>query len=62
FEEAVRRLGLSPDEVLHVGDTLAEDVEGARAAGLRYLWLDREGVGGFEPVVRDLREIERFLT
>ena len=35
FEHAVRKLGLPPGAILHVGDSLAMDVRGARAAGLR---------------------------
>ncbi|MGQ9661532.1 MAG: HAD family hydrolase [Kiritimatiellia bacterium] len=61
FETAVAGLGLRAEEVLHVGDTIEEDVEGARQAGVSCVWLDREGIGGVEPAIRDLREIERFL-
>jgi len=43
FRRTCARLRLSPAEVLHVGDSLAEDYEGARAAGLSALLLDREG-------------------
>ena len=35
----------SPAETLMVGDSLANDVEGARAAGLDALWFDRAGHG-----------------
>ncbi len=41
FREAVDRLGLAPGRVLHVGDSLEDDVGGARAAGLRAVWLRR---------------------
>jgi putative hydrolase of the HAD superfamily len=41
FHRACRRLGVEPGEALHVGDSVAEDLEGARAAGLRALLLDR---------------------
>lgn len=41
FLEACRRLGCAPGEVLHVGDDLALDVHGARAAGLQARWLRR---------------------
>ncbi len=34
FEVAARSLGLAPGQLLHVGDSAAEDVAGARAAGL----------------------------
>jgi putative hydrolase of the HAD superfamily len=43
FHRACRRLGVAPDEVLHVGDSVAEDLEGARGAGLSALLLDRQG-------------------
>jgi putative hydrolase of the HAD superfamily len=43
FEEALARTGVAASEVLHVGDHPAEDYEGARAAGLSALLLDRVG-------------------
>jgi 2-haloalkanoic acid dehalogenase type II len=45
FIEACRRLGCEPAEVLHVGDDLVLDVEGARAAGMQTAWV-RRGVDG----------------
>ena len=42
FHRACARLGVEPGQALHVGDALREDYEGARAAGLRALLLDRE--------------------
>ena len=47
-----------PPEALHVGDSLAEDYEGARAAGLRALLLDREDRHPHvEDRIRSLREV-----
>lgn len=47
FLQALRYLGVSPGAALHVGDSRLEDVEGAIAAGLRALYLDRDsGKGG----------------
>jgi len=43
FEAALERLGLEPHEVLHVGDSDVDDVQGARAAGLRVAWINRDG-------------------
>ena len=43
FEAALERLGLPSHEVLHVGDSDVDDVEGARAAGLRVAWINRDG-------------------
>jgi putative hydrolase of the HAD superfamily len=41
FAEVVRRLGVTPAETLHVGDSLRADVAGAANAGLRTVWLTR---------------------
>lgn len=41
FEHALSKLGLSPDEALMVGDRVNLDVAGARAAGVRAVWLNR---------------------
>ena len=43
FEHALRRLGFPPEEVLHVGDSVQEDVQGARQAGMQAMLLDRHG-------------------
>jgi putative hydrolase of the HAD superfamily len=43
FHAACARLGVAPDQVLHVGDDPLLDVAGARAAGLRTAWLNRHG-------------------
>jgi 2-haloalkanoic acid dehalogenase type II len=43
FQTALRRLGLQPHEVLHVGDSDVDDVKGAKAAGLRVAWVNRDG-------------------
>jgi FMN phosphatase YigB (HAD superfamily) len=39
FHRALRALALQPDRVLHVGDRMDCDVQGARAAGLRAAWF-----------------------
>lgn len=42
FEAGCARLGLAPEQVLHVGDDWLLDVEGAHAAGLHAAWVQRE--------------------
>lgn len=42
FAAACRHIGLPPAQVLHVGDDLALDALGARAAGLAAVWLRRD--------------------
>jgi putative hydrolase of the HAD superfamily len=43
FELACRRLGVQPEQVVHVGDDPEHDVRGAANAGLRTVWLNRSG-------------------
>ena len=45
FNAALKIAGCGADEALHVGDTVAEDIAGAGAAGIRALHLDRDGGG-----------------
>ena len=42
FRAALERLGVQPEEAAMVGDSLADDVEGARALGMRAFLVDRE--------------------
>ena len=42
FQRALDQFGLQPDEVLHVGDSDVDDVKGAKAAGLRVAWVNRD--------------------
>ena len=66
FLEGARRLGLSPDQVLVVGDRLDADVTGAVRAGMRAAWLRARdpGYGGGEQpdvTLQSLPEVLRFL-
>lgn len=54
FETALRSLGVSAGEALHVGDGRLEDVEGAQAVGMRALHLTRGRGAG------DLRDLSRL--
>jgi HAD superfamily hydrolase (TIGR01549 family) len=42
FEAALAELGVRPSAAVMVGDSLEEDVEGARALGMRAILVDRE--------------------
>jgi HAD superfamily hydrolase (TIGR01509 family) len=59
FEAALELAGVLPNEALHVGDTREEDVEGASAAGIRSLLIDRDGNGG---EISSLLEISEHLS
>ena len=43
FEAASIAAGVPPNQVLHVGDDPQRDVHGARAAGMRTVWVNRDG-------------------
>lgn len=42
FQAALQHLGAAPEESVMVGDSLAEDIEGARALGMRAILIDRD--------------------
>jgi putative hydrolase of the HAD superfamily len=62
FERALELAGAGPDEVVHVGDSLDNDVAGARSAGLRAILLQRNGAApaGVE-AIRSLAELPLLL-
>ena len=62
FLEALREAGAAPEEALHVGDSVENDVQGARAAGVRAVLLSRAGAppGGVESI-RSLAEVPALV-
>ncbi len=52
FDAAVRAGGADPEQTLHVGDHPELDVDGAIAAGLRAVWVNRNG----KPWPKNLRK------
>lgn len=44
FDIALQSVGVEPERAWHVGDGLLSDVAGARAAGVRSIWLNRAGL------------------
>jgi putative hydrolase of the HAD superfamily len=49
FDAALAALRARPDEAAMVGDSYADDIEGARALGIRAILLDRDGLHEDEP-------------
>lgn len=41
FDQALSLLGLRPADVLHVGDSVGSDVQGAKSLGIPVLWINR---------------------
>ena len=64
FQSALALAGAEPEQAVHVGDSPAEDVAGARAAGVRALLLLRDPAATAPdgvPVVRSLMEVTLAL-
>lgn len=63
YRRALEVAGARPEEVLHVGDRLREDVEGAAQVGIRAVLLDRSGtIDGYQPRITTLTELVELLT
>lgn len=66
FHEALRKYGLDKQDVLHIGDSLTSDIQGAQGAGIQAAWVNRKGKTAPDPIrpdymVQDLLELERVL-
>jgi putative hydrolase of the HAD superfamily len=62
FQAALERLAVEPEEAVMVGDSIEDDVEGARAVGMRAVLLDRENrYPEVEDKLTDLRALPAAL-
>ena len=62
FRAVLDLLGVEPTEAAMVGDTIADDIEGALALGMRAILLDPEGFHpDFEPRAETLDELPALL-
>jgi HAD superfamily hydrolase (TIGR01509 family) len=62
FETAAARLGIAPEDLWFIGDRLDFDVAGAKAAGMKAVWLRKTGTGhsdGAHLTVSSWQEIMR---
>lgn len=61
FQHVVDDLKISPQEILHVGDTLEEDILGAQQANIRAVCIDRIGnnksLPGQIPIISSLTQL-----
>lgn len=68
FHAACERAGVERAAAVHVGDSPQQDMEGARAAGMGCVWINRSGMvwdhSGAAPdaEIRDLSELEPLLA
>jgi putative hydrolase of the HAD superfamily len=65
FLRALERAGVRPEEAVHIGDSIHDDVQGARAIGMRGILLDRGGRQSGQtsdyPSIRGLDELPSLL-
>ena len=67
FRPAFETLGATPETTVFVGDSLRRDREGARRAGMRFIWIAPKDVQAAEtptppePVVSGLRDLMKIL-
>jgi putative hydrolase of the HAD superfamily len=68
FHAALAGLGVEAREAVFVGDSLPRDMAGARAVGMRHVWLCGDGVAGGtpccagDPVIRSVGELCAVLS
>lgn len=62
FEQALALAGARGEQSLHIGDDPYLDVEAARRAGLRAVWMNREGRPWPEALPRPEAEFQDFLA
>lgn len=43
FELALKETGLHANQVIHIGDSLSSDIQGAASAGINAIWVNRSG-------------------
>ena len=52
YHHASDALGVTPEEVVHIGDSMKGDIVGAKKAGMKAIWVktkEQEYVEGYEP-------------
>lgn len=68
FHVAAAALGVEPAETVMVGDSLPRDMAGARAAGMRHVWVAGPGVPRAQPccpgdpVIQALADLGKLLA
>jgi len=58
FEEALARAGVEAGDAVMLGDAWSTDIAGALGAGIRAVWLNRDGVVSPDPSVTEIRSLE----
>ena len=53
---ALEQTGLSPEEVIHCGDSMAGDVESPASVGIRSIWMNRRN----KPIPQGVEAVSNF--
>jgi putative hydrolase of the HAD superfamily len=66
FEVALRQLGVAAEPTWMIGDSLVRDIAGAKAVGMKTVWINRTGEPPDDNLVpdaeiRDLTELEKIV-
>ncbi|MBO0723353.1 MAG: HAD-IA family hydrolase [Blastocatellia bacterium] len=61
FRAALSYHQVEPEETIHVGDSLREDIEGAAAAGVRAVLLDRAGRFGMNDALIRISRLDELI-
>jgi HAD superfamily hydrolase (TIGR01549 family) len=64
FWEALRRANARPQTAVHIGDSIAADIAGARAAEIAPIWINRHNASDDPgcPIVQDLAQLPDLLA
>lgn len=61
FNEVLRKLKISKEDALVIGDSLETDIKGAQLAGIKSVLLDRKNSREFEPKIQTLTDLPTLL-
>lgn len=64
FDVMREKMGFSPDEMVYVGDNPVNDVEGARSAGWKTVWMKSTGwwKDGIAPADREINTVNEVIS
>ena len=61
FSDVLTKFDVTKEEALMVGDSVETDMEGAQAAGLRAVLVDRKNNREFAPKVVSLKDLSKYI-
>jgi len=64
FEYTLKKVGVTAEETIHVGDTFEADIIGAQGVGIRPILIDRVGLqeGRWDETIQTLSELPKLIT